>query len=359
EWDGWPDGSFERTYTNAELKATDNLAVNWVCEVAGPKSGSDEAEDWRNGRKSERRCRGVLKCTSEGCGMVARPQTRMAQILKQLEKPCLCGGSLIRIECRTVQKLYRFKHGIHYIHEGPAQLLVGIPTLQGPGRSAREISSILVNKDRITYEAKKVRRGAQSSNAPDQLNISEFAQFCEVHPGLIVHSVIGVITVISMQQPLMLSELVKETRMDSEPVNGIVSDAAHGYWVKRSDLLIISSGYSLSLRCWIPGIMSYSNGATSEHYRHHFLALFHSIARERMRRGFDTSKDEEFGNVVDFSEAERNGFIDAFIEFRQNEGTTRSVDDLRSSAQGLLRGCRQHFNSGVTRLSRIGGVIPP
>ncbi len=203
-WDGWPDGSFERTYTNAELKQTDNLAVNWVCEVAGPKSGSDEADDWRKGRKSERRCRGVLACPEQGCTMVVRPQTRMQQILKQLDKPCLCGGSLVRLECRTVQKLYRFKHGIHYIHEGvhdhprpthllhldrrqrqefqalvegnpksgPLQLLVGAPTLNGPGRSAAEISPILVNKDRIAYEVKKVRQKAQSSNAPDQLSIS-------------------------------------------------------------------------------------------------------------------------------------------------------------------------------------------
>lgn len=46
------------------------------------------------------------------------------------------------------------------------------------------------------------------------------------------------------------------------------------------------------------------------------------------------------------------------MEFRQTEGTSRTADDLRAAAEGLLKGCKQHFRSGVTRVSRIGGVIP-
>ena len=63
--------------------------------------------------------------------------------------------------------------------------------------------------------------------------------------------------------------------------------------------------------------------------------------------------------MVDFSDAERNGYVSAFIEFRQSEGSTRTPDDLRSAAEVLLKGCEQHFSSGVTRIARIGGVIPP
>ena len=63
--------------------------------------------------------------------------------------------------------------------------------------------------------------------------------------------------------------------------------------------------------------------------------------------------------MVDFSEAERSGFIHAFIEFRQQEGSTRTQDDLRTAAERLLKGCKHHFESGVTRIARIAAVIPP
>ena len=62
--------------------------------------------------------------------------------------------------------------------------------------------------------------------------------------------------------------------------------------------------------------------------------------------------------MIDFSEAERNGYISAFVSFRQSEGSTRTPDDLRNTAEKLLKGCEQHFRAGVTRIARIGGVIP-
>jgi hypothetical protein len=63
--------------------------------------------------------------------------------------------------------------------------------------------------------------------------------------------------------------------------------------------------------------------------------------------------------IMDFSDAEYNGFIDAFISFWiQRLDDNRNEDDLRKNAQHILRGCKEHFRSGVTRLSRINGVIP-
>ena len=61
---------------------------------------------------------------------------------------------------------------------------------------------------------------------------------------------------------------------------------------------------------------------------------------------------------MDFSQAERNGFIHAFITFRQSQGMSRSALELQDAAESLLKGCRQHFESGITRIVRIGGVIP-
>ena len=62
---------------------------------------------------------------------------------------------------------------------------------------------------------------------------------------------------------------------------------------------------------------------------------------------------------MDFSEAERNGFIDAFVTFWSNRADDdRSEDDLRDAGSRILRGCQEHFRAGITRLSRISGVIP-
>lgn len=330
-WDGWPDGWFEHTFSTAELEETNQLAVHWSCEASGATSGSDQADDWHHGRKLERRCRGVLSCSNQDCQVITRAGTTFSQIQKQLARSCICGGSLRHTTCSALQVLMRFRHGIHFIHKGfhmhprpthilhlskrqkerftalveqnpragPLELLVGVRTLKGPGASAADISPVLHNKDRISHELKAIRKGQKSQHGYDDLNIGEFAQFCSEHPGFIIHSMIREVVVISMQQPLMLAELVKETRLTTEPVNGVVTDAAHGFWKQRNCLLIISSAYSSTLHRWIPGILSYTNGATSDHYRHHFLALFQSIARERRSRNWDTSRDDDFSTVSD------------------------------------------------------------
>ena len=62
---------------------------------------------------------------------------------------------------------------------------------------------------------------------------------------------------------------------------------------------------------------------------------------------------------MDFSEAERGGFIEAFVSFwNRRQDNDRTDHQLRHDAGRILRGCKEHFRSGVTRISRIGGVIP-
>ena len=88
-----------------------------------------------------------------------------------------------------------------------------------------------------------------------------------------------------MQTPLLRRLLVKNQPIEGEALNGMVSDAAHGFWRERNDLLIVSSTYSLDLRAWVPGQLTYSDGGTEEHYAVHFFNLFVSIALERKARG--------------------------------------------------------------------------
>jgi hypothetical protein len=62
---------------------------------------------------------------------------------------------------------------------------------------------------------------------------------------------------------------------------------------------------------------------------------------------------------MDFSEAERSGFILGFIEFWMTHGdNTHTISELQSAAETLLCGCSEHFRSGVTRISKISAVVP-
>ena len=63
--------------------------------------------------------------------------------------------------------------------------------------------------------------------------------------------------------------------------------------------------------------------------------------------------------MVDFSEAERVGFILAFVEFWSlRPGNEHTTEQLNEAATSLLKGCLQHFRSGIARVKRISGVIP-
>lgn len=331
-WDGWPDGDFEHTFTPEQLERTKHIQVHWACMTSGLQKGSADAETWRGGRKSERRCQGVIQCDNPRCLIVVRPKVSHTRLDAQISQPCACGGNLTRSDppCPTRQRLFKFKHGVHLIHSGthnhphpthllhlradkdaafthlvtehpkagPLELVIGTRTLHGPGKAAGDISPVLLNKDRVKYEQRRIKQAASAGGASSDQFISAFADFTRDHPGFVLQSIIGDVSVISVQTAVLRSELVKDAPLSGsdESVNGIVSDAAHGFWRDRAALLIVSSTFSPRLRCWVPGVFSYSNGATTEHYHLHFLALFQSMAREARKREILVD-DSLFANV--------------------------------------------------------------
>ncbi|KAH9949625.1 hypothetical protein B0H21DRAFT_804179 [Amylocystis lapponica] len=342
EWDPWPDGDFKRHFSQIEVSATKHLQVHWATVTSGDSKGSSDSPNLQGSKRSRRRCLGAIVCQNDDCHRVIRPKTKSSHIERQLQDQCQCGASLYRMMCNTVSFLYTYRKGILFEHRGhhnhprpahvlrltsledrqletvvtghpnagPLALLVGVPGLHGPGQSVAEISSILMNKDRLRAERHSIKnRGPKGGDG----FIAEFAVFDREHPGFIVYSQIGDVSVISMQTSEMRAQMVKDS-IDGEAVNGLVSDAAHGYWKQHNSLLIVTSSYAPDLHCWMPGLFSYSNGASAAHYEIHFYALFSAIAHEA-REQTKAVQDELFGGVMDFSEAERAGFIQAFIRF--------------------------------------------
>ncbi|KAF5379467.1 hypothetical protein D9615_006598 [Tricholomella constricta] len=405
EWDGWPDGKFERDFMYSEVRGTNSLVMHWAHTVGGgDRRGDVFADEWEKGKKATRKCLGVIECDNFACEVTVRPNTRPDRLGAQLSKSCSCGAVLSWKQCGVRSILWTWKGGIHYSHEGehfhrpphklhllpeegdrfealvkshpkagPLQLIVGVPGVHGPGDSVADISDVLLNADRVSKERKSVKRGADTDG--DSF-IRAFSDFEVNHPGFIIASTLGRVTVISLQTKFMRSQLLKEEILN-EPVNGMVNDAAHGWWKERTSLLMVTSTYCPVLSCWVPGMLSFTNGATTDHFMHHFLAVFQGIVDEAEVHGMEIEdrlfagvKSLEISNkwqttdsksqVMDFSEAERSGFITAFTEFwYQHPNNARSRAELEAAAQRLLRGCEEHFRAGVTRVSRISGAVPP
>ncbi|KZV85156.1 hypothetical protein EXIGLDRAFT_841658 [Exidia glandulosa HHB12029] len=181
-------------------------------------------------------------------------------------------------------------------------------------------------------------------------------EFDQQHPGLLVSTKIGAATVFCMQSAFMRELSLRDKRLPG-PLNAHVTDACHGFWRVKNDVLIISSAYSERLRCWVPIVLSYSDGQTSDHYAAHFEAYFDGLAAQAEADSVLVT-DDLFRNTVDFSQAQRRGFIIAFVWFWQKRNSERSVEELEEAAVSLLRGCGEHFRSSVTRVTHSAKLFP-
>jgi len=305
-WDYWPDGTFDQDFTWEESNATSRLMCHWAMFVGGgDRKGKEHAANWESGKKATRSCLGVILCDNPDCQITVRPHTKSPSLAKQLALSCDCGAQRIHQKCSVRSILWTWSGGIHFRNEGfhlhdcpprllhlsndekekfqvlvnqhpktgPLGLIVGVPGIEGPGQSVADISDALLNADRVSKERLKIKHnlGANGGNA------ESFSQFDEEHPNFVRLSVLGKVAVISMQTPFMASQLIHDD-INNSPINGLVNDAAHGWWQFKNCLLMVTSTYCPVLHCWVSVLLSYTNEASAMHFKHHFLTLFQSIA---------------------------------------------------------------------------------
>jgi hypothetical protein len=308
-WDGWPDGEFHQDFAPHEYAEADDLKIHWAHRTnGGERTGDEDAPSWIHGKRSVRNCLGVIVCDNENCSIIIRPKTVSSAADIQLEQRCICTAKLHRQFCDVRAMTYRWQGGYHFyntgihVHHrpgrvlhllsderqrfesmvkahpntGPLGLIVGVPGLTGPGESVADISDVFLNPDRVSKERQKIKRDAETGG--DSF-IAQFEKFTDEFPGFVIYSILGKVTVISVQTKFMQENLVKDIKIDG-PLNGTVNDAAHGWWKERNSLLMMTSSYCPSLFRWVPGVISYTNGASAQHFKYHFLAVFQSIQHE-------------------------------------------------------------------------------
>lgn len=338
-WDMWPNGDLDLHMTEEEFEETGSMRTHWAWRSwGGDRKRKKNASTWREGKRQHYRCLGAVDCISDSCAVVIRPHVRDDDAIEtQLKGKCRCESRLRHHPCKAKATRYEWSGGVHYEHRGThdhpklphihmskkakreieavvaANPKAGALSLAvgGPGRkSVSEISPVLMNLGRIRSEQKAAKSKLGISSSDDF--ITAFRDFTLEFPNFVRYHIMGTLTVICLQTPFMASLLLmdlddppdSEDTNDSNirPVNGLVSDAAHGYWLDKTALLIISSCYNKQILCWLPVLMTYSDGQSAAHYKLHFLTLFRSIASEAKDRGRDEVLDEWFAGVSTYPE---------------------------------------------------------
>ncbi|KAF5368795.1 hypothetical protein D9757_012291 [Collybiopsis confluens] len=389
-WNGWPSGRFAMNLTHGQFVSTKALQVNWATRNSGgDRTGQSSSPNIYNGKVSSKQCLGLIHCTSPDCQIISRPRVKSeADRIHQLSGVCSCGpfcNSKSHLICwgqigNDINTKYRHINGDAHIHSrlphvihfskqeeekffslvnnhpslGPAALVVGPKTITGFGPGAADVAQAARNPDFVAYQRRKIKSQAQGGHS----FLRQFSAWQQQHPGVVRTSITNEkVSIVSIQTEWIRDRIISET-VTAGPLNGMVSDGAHGYWNHSSLVLIITSTFSKKLQIWVPNLFTYSDGTSSEHYRYHFKGVFQSIAELAELKGVKLV-DEMFEMVVDFSDPQREGYEKAFIDFWMlQEDDARTQKQLKEAVGALLKGCEYHYEKSVTRVSRAAGIIP-
>lgn len=149
----------------------------------------------------------------------------------------------------------------------------------------------------------------------------------------------------TFQTQWMANQLLSRDEHDKIYSGGLLSDVTYKFFA--NGYLLSTSMYHDDLRRWIPIQLTWLNGLTEENYASHFTTMMKQMRDAQLT---DKDRDTLVRQVVDFSVAQKNGFIMAYMEvFQEND---------RSVALDKIKGCHEHFRAQVTRVKRNRAIIP-
>lgn len=147
------------------------------------------------------------------------------------------------------------------------------------------------------------------------------------------------------------TQWMAERLMDRDEKNevyrgGLLSDVTYKFF--ENGYLLTTSMYCEDLMRWIPVQLTWLRGLKESHYKCHFVTLLKQFFKPSI-----TKHEREIlsRQVVDFSMAQKEGFVQAYMEvFGESD---------RSRVMRMLKGCQEHFCQQVTRVKRNSKIIPP
>ncbi|KAH9455700.1 hypothetical protein Pst134EA_033087 [Puccinia striiformis f. sp. tritici] len=233
---------------------------------------------------------------------------------------------------------------------GAFKLKIGQPNGNSDsGERAASIHPSLVNSDRLRYYRKLVltemgyvpeRHGA---GVGDKF-ITDMFHWNERGLKIISCSFMEGEEHFTFQTQWMSARILARGNNREVYTGGLLSDVTYRFF--ENGYLLSTSIFCDQISRWIPVQLSWIRGLAENYYKVHFTILF----RQFIIPSLTPSERETLARqVVDFSMAQKEGFVMAFMEvFGEAD---------RSRALKHLKGCHEHFRAQVTRIRRNRNIV--
>lgn len=371
-----PNGNNEWRFDEASFKKnTVKHFSNWALKTIAGKYVIKNNEKIRYEFK---RCMGVLSCIK--CNALFRPKIKDTEETISARTCCVCFSSLKWIHCDAALKFeYNLAHDKIVIkHQSihnhdcppvskpdfeskkkfskivklnpaqkPLQLVVGTLNPLEKNQSVSHLHEAFLNRDRTAYYRRVVlEEMGYSFNGNDFFSSlktfqSRFSDSLNFFSGLQLNKVY-----LSCCTNFQLSRL-SDTSFFGRTIGGIITDATYNFF--KNGYLLSSSVYCFLLHRWVPILFTWIEKLNAETHEEHFLILFHQISKNVTSI---KKQDELIFSVMDYSQAQRAGFVSAYSKFRQVD-----IAVAKETCKQLLRGCVEHYRASITRISRNNAIV--
>ncbi|KAJ7202489.1 hypothetical protein C8J57DRAFT_1735720 [Mycena rebaudengoi] len=407
----WPDGNVKlECTTGQEPMGWDDEGWKW--RSTGSRKGGLPADA---SRVDKRVCLGVFHCSCIGSDGLPnrfyRPKSAKGARDKQHEDIChICRRNLIHVPCSATLIYYQYvndagvsqavrQHTGNHSHSRPPVTKLSQNELealdqqvrQNPQASAQqlragagasqisigEIAPILLNSRKARHEVEKSKVRQQILAPPSSRNsgfqlLQSFSSLKEsFETPWIVKADLLDRQFICMQTPFMRDVLLRDSVQSWHTENlepesgrhGIITDGTHDFF--KEGVLLTSLVFSQVVLRWVVVLYTWIGRQNVDHHTPHFSQLVNVIA-EICTAGLGyTFDDQLFSAILDFSNAQRNGFIEAFVSYMcsripaWNTLSPRSQAleraSLKERAMALLIGCGIHWKRSTHKIKQVVG----